>query len=1367
MCARILVHIYCVTALNKFPAFAALLGSLRSRAGIGTQTELAALVGATQQTVSRWEKGESRPREREMPRLASVLRAELKELLQAAGYGAPVELAASADRPFPVHGLTPDSFERFCLYLLQRLYRGQDEQVHRAGESGHTQGGIDISVRSKDWVHTFQCKRVIEFGPKKVEAAVAAQTVAADKKFLLLSSVASPAAREEIARHHGWDIWDREDLSSKVRSLPMQDQRELVQVFFRSQRLELLGEPDGSPWLTVSAFFEPFSESTKAFNHNWKLVGRTVEATDLLGALENSSIRVTMLVGAAGGGKSRLLRHVLGEYAPRHSGSALWMLSPTDNITAKSLEELGQGEKLLVVDDAHDRDDLVALMRYCSVAANRCRLLIILRPYGRDVIKHQAASLALSGDDVKIVELHRPSLDEAIKLATEVLTACGGPVAAAKDLAKATFGSPLATVLGAQIVAKEGLHPTWVHKDAEFQAQILSRFQDVITGGIATGQDVERLRGVLRIVALVQPVLPDEPALLSLIEAIEGVQAHDATRLLKTLIDAGVLFRRGLRYRLAPDLLADSIIERYCLVSAGVVGYAERVFEKVDREDAFLKNLLLNLGRLDWRQREGNTRDSRLLSGIWSKLRWIDKYSNPHVEAAAAVAYYQPKLALEFARELIRDGHGDNETVCTIVKYAAYSFEFVEEACMLLWQAGTSSAESASQQRSRGGIHVLKELASFEPNKPPEFIDKVVTFAIEALNSPEALAGAYWPFEVLEGALATEGHTSWATSSRTITLSAYAVPQEAVRDIRMKIVSAIFKCLADPPIKRAFPAARALQHALQSPSGLMGLHPGDDERSGWTLTHKETLTSLLKLLNEHEVPAVVLVRVAESVHWHAFYGPSETRDLAQRVLGHLDRDLDTRLTRGLMDGWGANTWPIDDETYERSVHEADTSALISELAATFADAKALCKYIAGVLERLEHAGTAGDGSQHVLLNRLIGANLGLAQEVVQLQADGVGGILSTYGGVGLGALLNNQTEESRRRIQELVSSGSTSAAEMVAEAYVRFEPKQAYTPTDTAVIRTIFESKEQRLLRFAPSLLRNVAKLDLQLAVELVCLVDFHAAGRWAREFFLWLGNKDGIPAEAISDNQLGRLVSLLEPLAELDDHWVWRFLRLATKRVPDAVVALTKRRLEAAAASNNWRMKPLAAPHGKGEGLALLQAESGAAHLVDLLEWARCKIDEGGFGYNFGTTMAALCGPFDDDALAVLLSWMRGGGSNQHAKVVSATIRDMSHDLIYEYPAFAREALQVAQAIGPESVDAIRSSLFAVTICGMRSGSPGEPFPEDVKQEQHAEEMLGKLSRFEPAYELYFALRDSARDGIARQKRQKDAMDAEDEERG
>jgi hypothetical protein len=128
------------------------------------------------------------------------------------------------------------------------------------------------------------------------------------------------------------------------------------------------------------------------------------------------------------------------------------------------------------IDDAHDREDIGLLMRHCADEATQSSLLLVLRPYGSEMVKREAASFALSGENVRSVYLGRPSLEDATKLAAEALEASRGPIGAAQDLARITRGSPLATVLGAQVVAKEGIHPVWMNNDAEFQTLILSRF---------------------------------------------------------------------------------------------------------------------------------------------------------------------------------------------------------------------------------------------------------------------------------------------------------------------------------------------------------------------------------------------------------------------------------------------------------------------------------------------------------------------------------------------------------------------------------------------------------------------------------------------------------------------------------------------------------------------------------------------------------------------------------------------------------------------------------------------------------------------------------------------------------------------------
>ncbi|MBN0119856.1 hypothetical protein JTL56_33465, partial [Pseudomonas aeruginosa] len=109
----------------------------------------------------------------------------------------------------------------------------------------------------------------------------------------------------------------------------------------------------------------------------------------------DDNLLVTMLLGAPGNGKTRLLREVVERVREQQPDIGILFVSPTEDVKAQHLEELGRGTKLLIIDDAHDRDDLAQLMRYASVAENEARLLISLRSYGRAMVRNQAALVAM------------------------------------------------------------------------------------------------------------------------------------------------------------------------------------------------------------------------------------------------------------------------------------------------------------------------------------------------------------------------------------------------------------------------------------------------------------------------------------------------------------------------------------------------------------------------------------------------------------------------------------------------------------------------------------------------------------------------------------------------------------------------------------------------------------------------------------------------------------------------------------------------------------------------------------------------------------------------------------------------------------
>ncbi|TBW10548.1 helix-turn-helix domain-containing protein [Azotobacter chroococcum] len=1331
-----------------YSASGALLSSLRKAKG-WTQKEFAVRAGVAPQTVSRWEQGLSRPRSKELASLATLLGAELGAMEAAAAYtlpeggnGQPAG-APTYDVPLPLQSLRPDSFENFSADFLTCYYRSRAGVVNRFGGTGSKQHGIDIEVRGHSFgVHSFQCKRVEEFGEQKVHAAVAAHNYTSDLKILLLSNIASPKARMAIAQHAGWQLWDRVDVSAKFRELPMVDRRDLVDIYFRGQRQALLGEPEPGPFQTPEDFFKGFIEPDRYFNHCWELVGRNEELKQLTTNVLDDGLLVTMLLGAPGNGKTRLLREVVEKVRQQRPDIAIRFVSPTEDVKAQHLEELGTGAKLLVVDDAHDRDDLTQLMRYASASENKARLLLALRPYGRAMVRSQASLVAMDSPQVATVELRPRAKQDARVLATQVLQASGGPVEAAEGIAELTYPTPLVTVLAAQIVAKENTPLALIGNSENFQEHVLARLEKIIAGQIVTGQDVPKLQAVLRMVALLQPVVFDDPGFLNILREVEGLEQEDVQRLLCLLSEGGVLFKRGLRHRLAPDLLGDSIIQRNFIGANGAVTpKVEQVFDLADTE--YLKHLLVNLGRLDWRLRNGETEGSTLLSSIAPKLQWHGKYHNPHIKAVEAVAYYQPRLALNFAEQLIEQNHGDESGVCGMVRNAAFNLDLLEDVCALLWRAGKGDARVLHQHPSHG-IRILKEFAEFSPNKPVECVERVVTFAIDLLERPAALRGAYTPFTILESALRTDMEEVTSSNSRSITITRYKLDFALAKTVRARVIDVIVSALRDGTPRKAFLAANLLSEALRSP-----MHGGEDVQA-WDAAHADLLARVRDALDSPTIHPVVLVKAGMSVSWHAFYNrESECGPWAQAIITLLDRDLPTRLVRLIADAWGSQTWD-DDESFKRRAHEADTIKMMADLAAEFPDPVRLYEFLAHWLNEVDEVVGRGWGTPQIFINRLLQHRTDLAKVVMTRQADAQSP-LSNFAGAALAVLMADQNRHTF--ISELLEIDSVRAWELISEAYARQEA-DFFTDADMSIVRRIFQSREPVVLHNAASIALQIARRNPALAVEQMCIADLTISPVATHDFFMWLAHRDTIPTEVITPEQWQTLLKGLSRMPELDDHWVREFLKKAVATVPADVIDMLKTRLLGYSRALRWDYK--------SDDLALLSHPDGLRLLREFLAWAVDVQAGSELAMDIGDCVSGLCGKYGSEVLDLLLELVKDG-SQAHMDVVASVLSCAHQELVIDETPFIREVLNQAELISEQAVKDISSALWSSTLAGGRSGVVGEPFKEDVALHAHAEKVLCGLSKMDPAHRLYSGLLQHAKENIERQAREKRAIEEED----
>jgi transcriptional regulator with XRE-family HTH domain len=1336
------------------PTYATLgrsLAELRQKAGIASQTEFATLVKSTQQTVSRWEAGQSRPRDKQIPLIAAVLNANVSDLLAAAGFTRKTAVV-SFDQPFPIEGLAPDSFERFCRHFLQAMYL--EARVEHAGGQGHTQDGLDVTADFPDGTtFSFQCKRAGEFGPQKVHAAVAKHTVAATKKILLLTKVASPQARTAMKEHPGWEIWDREDISHKIRQLSLDDQIRLVDIFFRGQRFALLGINEAGPWETSDEFFAAFGNADGVFNHVWDLVGRKDDIDSLLKTLNDTSVSAVLLIGTGGSGKSRILKQAIETFQAGHKGTVVRYLSRNAELTKKSLEDLGDREKLLIVDDAHDQSDLQLLFQYAADRSNNARLILSFRPYGLDHIKAQASNFSLVGPALREIVLQRLTPEESEQLAAQVLAKHAGALSAAKDIARLTRDCPLATVVGAQVAAKERRRFDLAQQEDTFRTMLFSRFQDIIAGQIGNKSEAETTKKILRVLALLQPVHPEDEALLQVIEQVESIKPHDASRVMRLLTEAGVLFKRGTQFRLSPDVLADYIIEANGVGPQGASsGYAETVFESANEKQ--VEHLLVNLSRLDWRRSNGDPSNSKLIDGVWSKLKPEQEYGDPHIKAVAAVAYYQPLKAIEFAEHLIRDGKFLNQ-LPEILRYAAFNLQHVERACEGLWELGKRDSRPLDRHPNHP-IRILAEMCEVQPNKPLAYNEAVVDFGLKLLEHPDSWNFAYTPLDALKPIFQTEGHVT-ESHNFSLTFKPHFVNVRAISPLRSRVLHAVIDLLSKPDIRIAILAADALQGALRYPMGMFNSTVATKTRDEWTDVFVTGLQTVETALNTKPVDDLVLLAVWRAVSWHVQFGKGKASDAARRLKALLPATLAFRTLTVLIDGHGIEFRRIDRIDHEKK-WAAHIDKLVKDLLAAYPNGEMLRAFIAGLLANIRKNYQKASATPHAIYDALIRASVEYSRATLENALADPESETLRFVAEAIAALWNHNPDEARGMIAELLATGREELRASVAQTYSRILFTGLYNDNDVATLRSLLADESGWVARSAMMSLTSLPKEKAALVVELARGANVGNSHLLADELLTVFTFHQLF--EHLTADDVKTILDKLMAVPELDGHWIEEFLAQASLAFPKETMTFFMRRVERAAETEDWKYRPSNhGPYGHVP-LRFRNSEAYSELLRTVAEWMRAgKNKPFLFSFRARELFEISFRPFDGETVKFLEEWIATSNESD-LRLIADILGEAHSSFVFTHQLFVERYLEKAKQVSPEVLKGSISSLFGSAIGGVQSGTPGEPMPRDIQMKNESEKILQSLPRFSAAYELYDALRKHAEEGIADSKRTKEAFE-------
>lgn len=1334
------------------------------------QAALAKAATTKQQTVSRWENGTSRPREHMVHRLAELFEADVDEWLIRAGYM--IDKPVRPLVPFlPLDKLSDENFELFCHDLIQKLHPRAD--VHRYGHRGHKQHGIDLYAKENLVKTDYQCKRHQQFGPEKVRKAVEDTTMVAEHHYLLLSRQATPGARDAIDGYGNWSLWDVEDISAKVRYLPKHDALDLIDTYFPDWRQHFLGIEAPSPWLSPDKYFRPYSNRLQIFNHGWNFFGRSIELKRLMDFVNNEGTTAMILSGIGGVGKSRLLKEMARAVEP---GAKVVFMAQRADPTAADLEKLPKSG-VLVIDDAHEYPDLQALLSGIIIARPRLKVLISTRPYGVTMLEDQLLQAGLSFIPEEAVKLGSMALADAEKLALEILRGNDDDGRYAHRIAEITLDCPLATVVGARLVADGEIKPEILANSDSFRRHLLRRFRDVISGKVGGVKDAEVITALLDLIAVVQPVNLEDTNFEDVAVAVLDRPYDRIVRDMRALEDAGVLIRRKSRLRIAPDLLADFIRAdaAYNQNSKTPTGYVDRVF-KVTKND-LATNLLANLSQLDWRLSLDGIQ-ATLLAAIWKDLEKQFLAGDigtreEMLKALEKVAYYQPEQAIKFARlaldnptdkvEKTEYDHliGGKRTyrsviakLSPILKYAAYNGDYALEAVDLLRILAKRAGPSNQNRQSDHPLSVLREIASIQPGKPMGYIEAVNEHVLSWLNDVD---DDFSPFDVLDMVLATGGHQT-AFKGIKFTMTSFKVNADAVAGLRAKVIDAAFETTQNAPLPQAIRAVRTIEEALRGPTG-QEVTPED--RAKWEPGQVALLERLRELVTTPNLDPFIAVEVRHAVNWHASYSKSATKKVANTVLKAIPTTLDHEFVRALSDGWG---WsfersPADYQRDELAFAEWRKRTAWQVLAGYKGIQDELIALLETRISTLNELHKQGSSDFGPFIYTLVSESEEFAKRLGEHVIANPSSSLAITIGVVINAISVTAYNTAILLAQRVLATGDLALQRYVARSIGWGLYTNPVSGDELPIIQSLIGSSDsitrQNIVRVAKRFSEDEKGQALDMLMTMQFSDDEHIAAELLGEFDSEHGS---FKVEQLTPEQLDRVQAQLIELNTIDKHEITEFCGELSLRQPIWILDLLFKRVDSKRNNEgDFDYHPVPFGWGNRHGLRISETQYYEESLQRVRNWTNAEPDNW-YRHHYGPEIfKAISAGYDDATMRVISEWIVSSDAQQ-VQTAANLLSEFSASFLWENSDLVVDLLERAHKIGDECYRQVSSSLHSAALHGTRMGTPGQPFQEDIDQRDRATEMMKKLPTNSPAYKLYKSLRQIAVNAIKR-----DSVDEED----
>ncbi|MGW4625168.1 hypothetical protein [Streptomyces rubiginosohelvolus] len=1100
------------------------------------------------------------------------------------------------------------------------------------------------------------------------------------------------------------------------------------------------------PWLTPDeAFDDPHAAAY--FSHHWDLVGRSEllgQVTSFLTEGGGTEGRIGVLLGAAGGGKSRMLRALAAEFAHRTEG-VVRVLPAVAAVGHRHAERLPTDANLLVmIEDVHQRaDELTGLVGEIRRERPNASILLSARPSGTAALRSTLRQLRIDDAQVPSWTLGELSMRDAAALAAEALGETKRHLA--RRLAAAVGDSPFLIVFSAVEIARDRLDPRWLESDAGLHRQITEAF---IATTLADPVTRDGDRALLYAVAAMQPVRTDIPHVLKAMEGLLGTTDTVLRAQLARLVNGGVLTRRGNSHRILPDLLGDVLLAEAAIDpgSGAPTTFLERVLAHADGEA--LTNLLVNTGRVDWQWSRLRPMGRSPVEPLWRLLESAYRDGSPDMRSSLLkivrrIAAFQPRRALDLVRPVVDAGPDSArhvlDDVPPVLAAAAQDPDHLGEALDQLWKVGQYDTRPP-HSTPQSALRLLGDLASYSRDKPLFYQEAMVDAVARWARQGAVLPGGRMPFALLDRIFETvaEHHE---TDGWTLTISRLPVSADRVATVRARAFQVLLDAYGSPDPVQACAAAMSFAEAFR------------DQREPFTSSLVSALEALAARTREVCPGPLVALAVRRSVHWHVDYGHGLAAETAQTILDALPDSLPHRLSVLMYSD--AHEWAVADEEYDFSAAERDWARRLDEAAE---QASAWSDSVAwGILRDLLETGIQAFAEipsgcaqlvAHMVLERP-----GRALAFVRGAAEGDDITVDLLLPPALSALWTNAPRKAEQVVKELLATDRVASHRSVLRAAEsRIATGEALHPQELAVARRLSVHPDATVrtavLRLAAAMIRrSVGRAE---AIALLSSVPFSDLGRGAADFCWAFIGPNALVWSELTPAQRTFCVTELGKVPTLEDHRVQKTLAALSDTYEDEALDMLLGRLESWEEGADPQFLPL--PFAWSTTPPFRSSPNRGGLLRSLVQWFeeprgnpwRREL----YGPELFTTVAGES--YDSEVRQVLLEPFRSGDSAR-MRAAAPLLSGGSGELLWEETGFVAEVLRAAAQQSEELYRTVGGHLMSSVTCGSKTTAVGEPFPQDIELRERAIQARAALPAGSPEERLYSALQDHANAEISR----------------